>query len=139
MIEAQERIKSVEDSIQAVEDSMPDSYEEFSHLPKVVKDGIYKNIEVISEMFVDLCYLLVKHHNLTTPVDDLNAIDNLMREGILSVEQGERIKEIRGFRNILVHRYGKINDELAYENIRDGIGDLKTIYDFFTEAFEECD
>ncbi|MFO7967079.1 MAG: hypothetical protein R6U44_05725 [Archaeoglobaceae archaeon] len=56
MIEAQERLKTVEESIQAVEDSVPDSYEEFSHLSKVVKDGIYKNIEIISEMFADLCY-----------------------------------------------------------------------------------
>lgn len=137
MIEVQERLRTIEESIQAVEDSMPDSYEEFTRLSKVVKDGVYKNIEIISEMFVDLCYLLVKHHRLTTPEDDLNAIDILMRENILSVEQGEKIKEVRGFRNILVHRYGKINEELAYENIKDGIDDLKTIYEFFTETFEK--
>lgn len=137
MIEVQERLKTIEESIQAVEDSMPDSYEEFTHFSKVVKDGIYKNVEIISEMFADLCYLLVKHYRLTTPLDDLNAIDILKRENVLSEKQGEKIKEVRGFRNILVHRYGKINEELAYENIRDGIDDLKTIYEFFTEAFEE--
>jgi uncharacterized protein YutE (UPF0331/DUF86 family) len=135
MIEALERIRMIEESIQAIEDNLPETYEEFSELPKVVKDGIYKNVEVISEMLIDLCYLLVRYHKLSTPADDVNSIDLLIKKGVLPSRLGENIKQIRGFRNILVHRYGNVNEELAFENIKEGLGELKEIYNFFIEAF----
>jgi len=34
---------------------------------------------------------------------------------------------MKGFRNILVHRYGRINDELAFEVLHEHLGD---IYEF---------
>ena len=30
----------------------------------------------------------------------------------------EKIKSMKGFRNILVHRYGEIDDDLDYEEIK---------------------
>jgi len=136
MFEALERLRMIEDSIQAIEENLPETYEEFSEMSKIVKDGIYKNLEVISEMFIDLCYLLVRSYKLSTPADDVNAVDILIRKGILPGRLGDNIKQIRGFRNILVYRYGTINEELAYENIREGLEDLKEIYNFFIETFE---
>jgi len=73
------------------------------------------NLEVISEMFIDLCYLLVRSHRLSTPTDDISTVDILIKRKILP-EKLENIKQIRGFRNILIHDNGNINEELAYEN-----------------------
>ncbi len=37
----------------------------------------------------------------------------------------EKIKELKGFRNFLVHRYGTIDDEVAFKNIKNGLPDFK--------------
>jgi uncharacterized protein YutE (UPF0331/DUF86 family) len=36
----------------------------------------------------------------------------------------EKIHGMRGFRNIVVHRYGKIDDTLAFHLLKENIGDL---------------
>jgi uncharacterized protein YutE (UPF0331/DUF86 family) len=38
---------------------------------------------------------------------------------------GEKIKEMKSFRNILVHVYGEIEDEIAYEEIKNGLKDFE--------------
>jgi len=34
---------------------------------------------------------------------------------------------MKGFRNILIHKYGEIDDEKAYENIKEGLKDFEKI------------
>ena len=38
---------------------------------------------------------------------------------------GEKVKEMKGFRNFLVHRYGKIVDEVAFKNIKKALPDFE--------------
>jgi len=38
---------------------------------------------------------------------------------------GEKVKEMKGFRNFLIHRYGKINDEVAFKDIKNGLPDFE--------------
>ncbi len=39
----------------------------------------------------------------------------------------ELINEMKKFRNIFIHRYGEIDDELAYETIKEGLKDFEMI------------
>ncbi|MEK6846613.1 MAG: HepT-like ribonuclease domain-containing protein, partial [Nanoarchaeota archaeon] len=39
----------------------------------------------------------------------------------------ELIRQMKGFRNILVHKYGDIDDSKAYEDIKDGLPDFETV------------
>ncbi len=36
----------------------------------------------------------------------------------------KKIKDLKGFQNFLVHRYGKIDDELAFKDINQGLPDF---------------
>jgi len=40
---------------------------------------------------------------------------------------------MKGFRNILVHRYGKIDDKLAFRILKENLGDF---YEFMKEIEE---
>ena len=40
----------------------------------------------------------------------------------------ETMKLMKSFRNRLVHRYGNIDDELAYYTIKEGIDDFHMIF-----------
>ena len=37
----------------------------------------------------------------------------------------EKVKEINGFRNSLIHRYGKIDDEVAFKDIKNELPDFE--------------
>ena len=50
---------------------------------------------------------------------------------------GEKIKEMKSFRNILVHRYGEIEDEIAYEEIKNGLEDFEKFEKEIEEFLQE--
>jgi len=42
----------------------------------------------------------------------------------LSEEMGEKLKAMKGFRNIVVHRYGRIDDRIAFEILKENLPDF---------------
>ena len=71
------------------------------------------------------------------PKSEENIIGNLVKAEIISEPTGETIKKMKGFRNFLVHRYGKLDDEIAYQNIKTNIGDFERIEQEITGFLKE--
>ena len=67
------------------------------------------------------------------PEIEENIIDNLENQNIFDGKTINLIREMKGFRNILVHKYGEIDDKKAFESIEDGLDDIKTIIKEFEE------
>ena len=42
---------------------------------------------------------------------------------------GEKIKDMKGFRNILVHKYGRLDDRLVYRFLTEDIDDFTRFRD----------
>ncbi|WP_321211142.1 HepT-like ribonuclease domain-containing protein [Methanothermobacter sp. DP] len=51
---------------------------------------------------------------LGVPGEDEDVFENLMRENIINEKMGEKLRAMKAFRNILAHRYGKIDDKIAF-------------------------
>lgn len=66
---------------------------------------------------IDACALLVKGLRLGLPAEEGDLFEKLEKEKIISKEMKEKLKSMRGFRNILVHRYAEVDDELVFENL----------------------
>jgi len=51
-----------------------------------------------------------------------------------------RLEELTGFRNLLVHHYGRVDDSIAYRSLRDELGDfyefLEDIEKFITSKID---
>ena len=120
------KIKEIEESLDLVKEHLPTDFEEFLNLG-LVKDGIYKKIEFSIENVFDICAIINTDLKLGIPSSDEDIVDNLVKNGILKKEMGKKLRLMKGFRNILVHRYGKIDDKLAFEVLKENIGDF---YDF---------
>lgn len=90
-----------------------------------MKDGIYKKLEFIIEDVIDVCNILNSDLSLGIPSDEDSIIKNLEDKKIISEELAEKIIQMKGFRNILVHRYGKINDKESFETIKENLNDFK--------------
>lgn len=126
------KMKEIEESIRLVEEHLPESFEEFSNLG-LVKDGIYKRVEFAIENVFDICAIINADLNLGIPGSDEDIVENLIKNNILSMKMKEKLKMMKGFRNILVHRYGKIDDKLAFRILKENLGDF---HEFMREIEE---
>jgi uncharacterized protein YutE (UPF0331/DUF86 family) len=61
------------------------------------------------------------------PESEDQILDNLKNKKIFDKKTMLLIQDMKKFRNILVHKYGEINDEQAFENIKEGLKDFETI------------
>jgi len=112
-------------------------YEKFSvflppsleHYQKSLKDqmAIERLFQVSIECMMDISFSLVKLLNLGVPSDEDNVFDLLDSK----FENGEKYKEMKGFRNVLVHQYAKINNDLVYKYATEKISDIQ---DFIAEV-----
>ena len=107
-----------------IEENLPLESEEFEKMG-LMKDGIYKKLEFIIEDVIDVCNILNSDLSLGIPSDEDSIIKNLEDKKIIGKELAEKIIQMKGFRNILVHRYGKINDKEAFETIKENLNDFK--------------
>ncbi|MGC9443574.1 MAG: type VII toxin-antitoxin system HepT family RNase toxin [Candidatus Methanospirareceae archaeon] len=120
------KLKEIEESIRLVEAHLPATFGEFYQLG-LVKDGMYKQLEFALENIFDICAIINADLELGIPRTDEDVIEHLVKGDVLSEEQRTKLKSMKGFRNILVHRYGKIDDKLTFSLLND---ELRDVYDF---------
>jgi uncharacterized protein YutE (UPF0331/DUF86 family) len=118
------RLREIEDSLVVLEENLPSNLEGFEKMG-LVKDGIYKRIEFIIENIISISNILNSDLSLGIPSDEDSIIKNLEDKKIISGKLSEKIILMKGFRNILVHRYGNINDGQAFENIKENLNDFE--------------
>lgn len=118
------KMKEIKESLKLIEENLPEEPEKFAAMG-LIKDGIYKRVEFCIQNVLDICAIMNSDLELGIPSSEEDIVENLVREGILSAELGERIKRMKGFRNILVHRYGRIDEEVAFESIKRGLNDFR--------------
>ena len=122
------KMDDAQDSVRLVEENLPEGYKNFESLSKIERDGLYKNVEFAIQNVLDICAIILKEEDLKVPESDESMLEELRSAEILEGETVETIKKMKGFRNYLVHRYGKIDDETAYNDVRAGIKDFKRVF-----------
>jgi len=122
--EVEHKLSEIDDALVKVEENLPKTLDDFLHLG-LVKDGIYKKLEFAIENVIDICSMFNADLSLGIPSDDEDIIKNLETEKILSKKLIEKIRKMKSFRNILVHRYGKIEDEMAFDILQNNLLDFQ--------------
>ena len=120
------KISEIEESLSLIEENIPEDFEEFENLG-LLKDGIYKRIQYMIENILDICAIINSDLQFIPPGEEDDIINNLVKKEILSQSMGNKIKEFKEFRDIIVHRYGKIDDKLSFELIHENLGDFNKI------------
>ncbi len=120
------KISEIEESLSLIAENIPKDFEEFENLG-LLKDGIYKRIQYMIENILDICAIINSDLKFTSPGEEDDIINNLVKKEILSQSMGNKIKELKEFRDIIVHRYGKIDDKLSFELIHENLGDFNKI------------
>ncbi|MGB9756592.1 MAG: type VII toxin-antitoxin system HepT family RNase toxin [Candidatus Bathyarchaeales archaeon] len=106
-----------------LESIMPTSYEEYtSSIEK--RRACERLLHILIECTIDICTLIVKGLRLGLPTEEEDVFEKLRRKEIISKQMERKLKAMRGLRNILVHRYGGVDDKLVFENLKK-INDFK--------------
>jgi len=117
------KLKIIDENLELVKGHLPERVDEFTALG-LVKDGIYKKIEASIQEIISICSIINSDLKLGIPSNRDDIIVALKNNNILSSKMAEKIKGLKGFRNFLVHRYGQINDEVAFNDIKQGLSDF---------------
>src|SRR3989338_1792888 len=88
-----------------LEDLLPEETEYLSSLPD--RRACEKTIELAIECVIDVMALLVAQGKLGVPKDEEDIITILEKKKILSEKLVSKVRGMKGFRNILVHKYGE--------------------------------
>src|SRR3989344_1681202 len=101
------KLKEIEDSLELIREGIPGSALTFSNLG-LVKDGIYKRLEFCIQNLIDI-------------------FSGLRSKKVFSKDVLVLVEEMKGLRNILIHRYGKIDDDLVYALLTERLEDFEKI------------
>lgn len=102
----------------------PRSFKEYQNVEK--KRACERLLQVSIEAVIDICHLLVLGLRLGLPAEEDDLFRKLTEARILSEEMGEKLREMKGFRNILVHEYARVNDRLVYKAVRSKTQDFSS-------------
>jgi uncharacterized protein YutE (UPF0331/DUF86 family) len=130
------KLRQIVDSVNLVSDNIPDDFEEFVS-SGLVREGIYKKIEFAIECIIDICNIINSDLELGIPDSEEHIIKILEKNKIISKEVLALISDMKKFRNILIHKYGDIDDLKAFEEIKEGLKDFELIINEFEKFLKK--
>ena len=102
---------------------VPTNYEEYQKIEK--KRSCERLLQLCIECAVEVCKLFVSGLKLGLPSEENDLFDKMQKRKIISKKMCSLLKEMRAFRNILIHEYASVDDELIYEKAKTRLDDFK--------------
>lgn len=73
---------------------------------------------------------IIATERLRSPKDYKDGFQVLNEAGILPDEFTRTMREMAGLRNLLVHLYWDVDDQMVYDGIRSELGDFETFVEY---------
>lgn len=100
----------------------PGTIQEYRRIP--IKRACERLVQIAVECVIDVCQLLVSGLRLGLPAEEEDLFDKLAAAELLTPEVLDTLRRMRGCRNILVHEYGRVSDEIVFDTISSRLGDF---------------
>lgn len=117
------KIDQMKGYLTELEKVLPETYEDYKTIEK--RRSTERLLQLSIEAVIDICNLVVSGLDLGLPSEESDLFDKLANEGIISEETKNTLYEMRGFRNILVHEYATVDNELVFETAQDSTEDFR--------------
>ena len=110
------RSKRYKDKIQHIFDYIQD----LPLIPnnELEKRGIFYSLQTSIEAMVDLIAMLVKDLGIQVKDDNYN-INEIIQIKKLNPELGKKLSQANGLRNIIVHRYNAVDDQIILDSVQE--------------------
>lgn len=109
--------------VKELEMMLPATEEEYLE-DLVVRRACEKTVEATIESLIDAAAMIVSTEKLGLPQDEESIFDILNKNNILEEQLCTTAKEIKGFRNVLIHRYANTDNKLVYHNLKSHLSDF---------------
>ena len=103
----------------------PPGLEEYKAVEK--RRACERLLQLMVQAAIDACGLVVTGLRLGLPGQEDDLFEKLVQRSVISPDTGATLRQMRGLRNLLVHEYGRINDELLFDTIHHRLGDFETV------------
>jgi uncharacterized protein YutE (UPF0331/DUF86 family) len=117
------KIDEMDSYLEEIESIKPSSFEEYKNSIEK-KRACERLLQIAIESVLDICNILISGLKLGLPSTEEEIFQKLESKKIISHRMAEILNEMKGFRNILVHKYGTVNDELVFENLSEKLEDF---------------
>ena len=126
------KIDELEGYLKELEQVKPATLEEYKKIEK--KRSSERLLQLSIECVIDICALTVTGLRLGLPSEEDDLFERLEQAGIISPLMKEILRKMKAFRNILVHEYGRIDDQLVFEVLQNRLDDFETFKREILEA-----
>ena len=114
------RIADKKEEIEAyfaeLSDIIPSDFDEYKNDLKT-KAACERYFEKIIEAVIDLAFFIIKEKKLKLPEEDKRAFDILCEGKIIPAQLAEKLKDAKGMRNLIAHKYGDVDDKMVFHSI----------------------
>jgi len=113
-----DKINEINVYLDELSNIVPSEFDEYKS-NNLVKAACERYFEKIVEAVTDIAFMVIVKRKLRVPEDDIDAFKILLEHKIINEELYKKLKEAKGMRNILAHQYGKIDDKIVFEAIKE--------------------
>jgi uncharacterized protein YutE (UPF0331/DUF86 family) len=117
----------------------PDSFEEYEQIEK--KRSCERLLQLCIQCVIVISRIMVSGLRLGLPADENDLFVKLQKKGIVSAAMASLLRQLRGFRNILVDEYASVDDELVFKYMKTRLADFenfkKSVQKFLKNPIEK--
>ena len=108
------KMDELEGYLKELRSIVPENYNEY--LASIEKRRACERLlQIAVECVIDISSLLVSGLRLGLPAEESDIFEKLYTNKIISGEVRDILRSMKGFRNILVHDYARLDNALIYE------------------------
>ena len=116
------KLDELDGYLRELREIVPATLAEYRKVEK--KRACERLLQIAIECVIDVGNLMISGLRLGLPAEEDDIFEKLERAGIISAEMVALLKRMKGCRNILVHDYARVNDEIIFEVVGTKLGDF---------------
>lgn len=109
-----DKINEILEYIDELKSIFPDSFSSYINIK--TKAACERYVEKLIEASIDLGILVIKYYSINC---DLSKCFEILNDNnIINTNICTNLREIKSMRNVIIHNYNSVNDELVYNSIK---------------------
>ena len=130
-----DKLSELQSYLIELEEDIPDSMDEYLK-QRITKRACERTFQLACEDVLDICNLVIAGRGFMLPKDNRDAIGKLTENKIIPENISSGLQDMVSFRNLLVHRYGKVDDNRVYLHLKEETIDLYKFIEVIEDFIE---
>lgn len=111
------RLFKLEQSLRKLKELSKVSWDEYIK-DEGIRDRVERNLHIAAQICIDIGSHVIADREYRAPQGYGDIFAVLMEEGLLPKDLADTMKQIAGFRNILVHDYLEVDPKIVYDSLK---------------------